>query len=146
MYYNDDYSSFTLENADKYTGLYYPMASETGLKSCVTPKLYGDSKLDQNTFLYEPASIEDLTEKRYSRNFWVLRDKKNPWSVTGASVWQMAEDKEKTTVTAGFMWHKIERTSADKALTASVLSFIPVNRNCEIHVVTIKNNSKSPSD
>lgn len=144
MYFNDDYTAFTLENAHKVTGLYYPLGSEAGLKSCVTPKLTGDSKLDQNTFLFEPASIEDLTEKRYSRNFWILRDKKNPWSVTGDSVWQMAEDKEKTTVTAGFMWHKIERTSADKALSASVLSFIPVDKNCEIHVVTVKNNLKSP--
>ena len=144
MYFNDDYTAFTLENAHKVTGLYYPLGSEAGLKACVTPKLTGDSKLDQNTFLFEPASIEDLTEKRYSRNFWILRDKKDPWSVTGDSVWQMAEDKEKTTVTAGFMWHRIERTSADKALSASVLSFIPVDKNCEIHVVTVKNNLKSP--
>ena len=61
MYFNDDYTAFTLENADKVTGLYYPLGSETGLKACVTPKLTGDSKLDQNTFLFEPASIEDLT-------------------------------------------------------------------------------------
>ncbi len=142
--FNEDNSAFTFEGADKVTGLYYPLASEEGLKSCVTPTLAGDSKLDQNTFLYEPASIEDLTEKRYSRNFWVLREGKNPWSATGASVWQMASDKESTTVTAGLMWHKTEHTSEDGELSASVLSFIPVDKLHEIHVVTVKNISKDP--
>ncbi|MBR5993398.1 MAG: cellobiose phosphorylase [Lachnospiraceae bacterium] len=142
--FNEDNSAFTFEGADKVTGLYYPLASEAGLKSCVTPTLAGDSKLNQNTFLYEPASIEDLTEKRYSRNFWVLREGKTPWSATGASVWQMASDKESTTVTAGLMWHKTERTSEDDELSASVLSFIPVDKLHEIHVVTVKNISKDP--
>ena len=144
MKFNEDNTAFTLEGADKVTGLYYPLASEAGLKSCVTPTLAGDSKLDQNTFLYEPASIEDLTEKRYSRNFWVLRAGKNPWSAAGASVWQMASDKESTTVTAGLMWHKTERTSEDGELSASVLSFIPVDKLHEIHVVTVKNISADP--
>ncbi len=142
MIFSEDFGSFTLEGADRVTGLYYPLASETGLKASITPTLSGDSKLDQNTFLFEPASIEDLTEKRYSRNFWVLREGKNPWSVTGSSVWQMAEGSETTSVTAGFMWHQTERTSFDKEIKASVLSFIPVNRNTEIHVVTIKNLSE----
>ena len=144
MRFNEDNTAFTLQGADKVTGLYYPLASEAGLKSCVTPTLAGDSKLDQNTFLYEPASIEDLTEKCYSRNFWVLREGKNPWSATGASVWQMADGDESTTVTAGLMWHKTERASADGELSASVLSFIPVDKLHEIHVVTIKNTSFEP--
>ena len=51
---------FTLENAENITGLYLPLAGERGLKSAVTPNLGGDSKIDQNTFLLEPVSIENL--------------------------------------------------------------------------------------
>ena len=52
---------FTLENAENITGLYLPLAGERGLKSAVTPNLGGDSKIDQNTFLLEPVSIEICT-------------------------------------------------------------------------------------
>lgn len=144
MRFNDDFTAFTLENADSFPGLYYPLASEAGLKSAITPRLSGDSKFDQNTFLFEPVSIEDLTEDRYSRNFWLLRKGKHPWSCTGASVWQMAEGKEHTEVTAGFMWHETTRTSADGEISAKILSFIPVDRLCEIHVVTLRNNTDLP--
>ena len=61
---------FTLENAENITGLYLPLAGERGLKSAVTPNLGGDSKIDQNTFLLEPVSIENLHSNRGTRNFW----------------------------------------------------------------------------
>jgi len=135
----DTKGTFRLENADKYSALYFPIASEAGLKSAVAPDLAGDAKLDQNHFLLEPVSSENLHNNRNTRNFWIIRDGKTPWSMTGNSVWQKAEEKESTTVEAGFMWHKIMRTSADKAMSTSVLSFVPVNKNVEIHVSEIKN-------
>lgn len=135
----DEKGTFRLENADRYTALYFPIAGEAGLKSAVAPDLAGDAKLDQNHFLLEPVSSENLHNNRNTRNFWVLRDGKKPWSLTGNSVWQKAEDLESTTVEAGFMWHKISRTSADGAIEATVLSFVPVNKNVEIHVSEITN-------
>ncbi len=53
-----------------YSGLYLPMAGEKGLKSSITPNLGGDSKTDQNHFLLEPVSIENLHNNRNTRNFW----------------------------------------------------------------------------
>ena len=48
-------------SAPKRSGqLYFPLASEDGLKSCVSPDLGGDAKLDQETFLLEPVSVENL--------------------------------------------------------------------------------------
>ena len=51
--------------------LYFPLASEAGLKSCVSPDLGGDAKLDQETFLLEPVSVENLHNNRSTRNFWL---------------------------------------------------------------------------
>ena len=84
--FTDKDGSFTLNNANGKTGLYFPLASEKGLKSAISPTLNGDLKIDQNSFLLEPASIEDLSERRGGRNFWILRAGHTPWSVTGASV------------------------------------------------------------
>ena len=71
----DEYGSFTAERPENISYLYFPLASETGLKSSVTPNLGGDSKLDQeivmtgyyvgnyNNYLYVlPVSIEPAGE------------------------------------------------------------------------------------
>ena len=42
---------FFMERPENYSYLYFPLASETGLKSAVTPTLGGDSKIDQEHFL-----------------------------------------------------------------------------------------------
>ena len=43
----DDGGTFALKNPEEVSGLYFPLASETGLKSAITPSLGGDCKLDQ---------------------------------------------------------------------------------------------------
>ena len=55
-----DDASFRLQNPEQISYLYFPLASEAGLKSAITPNLGGDSKLDQETFLLEPVSAENL--------------------------------------------------------------------------------------
>jgi len=139
MKFIDELGTFELENADCFSDLYFPLGSETGLKSVVSPDLGGDSKTDQNHFLLEPVSIEGLRNNKNSRNFWVLREGKTPWSLTGNSVWQQAEGVEHTKVTAGTMWHMIERESSDKELRSSITSFVPVEKNVEIHLAKIEN-------
>ena len=81
----DKNGTFELENADLYNNLYFPLAGEGGLKSCVTPLLGGDSKLDQNHFLYEPVSIENLAGNRLTRNFWCALEGGQVWSASGNS-------------------------------------------------------------
>ena len=102
---NDD-GDFTLKNPEEISGLYFPLAGEAGLKSAVTPTLGGDSKLDQESFLLEPVSIENLHNNRSTRNFWCITES-GCWSATGVSAEQEAvrftPAQEESDLTAGFM-------------------------------------------
>lgn len=141
----DKNGTFELEDADLCNNLYFPLAGEYGLKSCVTPVLSGDSKVDQNHFLLEPMSIENLNNNRLTRNFWCLVDGE-PWSANGNSAVQNAtrlgQDKEYCKVTAGFMWHKVERESDKLHVRSEITSFVPYDKNVEVHVVKIVNTSE----
>ena len=81
----DKDGTFTLDKAENYSYLYLPVANEKGLKARVTPDFGGDSKVDQNTFLMEPVSAENLHNNRSTRNFWCQIKGIGSWSVTGAS-------------------------------------------------------------
>ena len=61
--------TFSMENPENKSYLYFPLASETGLKSAVAPNLGGDAKVNQETFLLEPVSAENLHNNRSTRNF-----------------------------------------------------------------------------
>ncbi|MFI3214111.1 MAG: hypothetical protein R3Y24_12330 [Eubacteriales bacterium] len=86
--YLDKKGSFTFEDAQKYSYLYYPIASATGLKSCVTPQLHGDAKLDQNHFVLEPVSCENLHQSKAARNFWCRMQDGSVFSATGTSAYE----------------------------------------------------------
>ena len=62
--------TFVMEQPENYSNLYFPIAGEKGIKSSVTPNLGGDSKINQESFLLEPVSVENLHSNRGSRNFW----------------------------------------------------------------------------
>ena len=138
---------FTLENAENITGLYLPLAGERGLKSAVTPNLGGDSKIDQNTFLLEPVSIENLHSNRGTRNFWCRMADGAIWSVCGASAAQEAEKfgpkQEKSRVTGGFLWQALEREGA-QGLYAKTESFVTVRGEQEAMLVTLVNRAAAP--
>lgn len=70
--YTDKYGSFRMENPENNSYLYFPLAAESGLKSSITPLLGGDSKKDQNTFLLQPVSAEELHNLKSTRNFWCI--------------------------------------------------------------------------
>ena len=139
----DENGTFTLRRPENMSGLYFPLASETGLKSALSPNLGGDAKLDQETFLLEPVSIEDLHASRATRNIWCKVDGSGVWSVTGVSAEQelvkFSPAQDDSQVTAGLMRHALERTSRTFNLTAAVTSFVPKDRNVEILLVSIEN-------
>ena len=66
--FTDEHGSFTMENPEDTSYLYFPLASESGLKSSVTPNLGGDSKTNQDSFLLEPVSSENLHNNRSCRH------------------------------------------------------------------------------
>ncbi len=142
----DKHGSFTMENPDHISYLYFPLASESGLKSTVTPNLGGDAKLNQDCFLLEPVSSENLHNNRSCRNFWCTVDDIGSYSIVGNSAEQEAakfsDNQDESKLTAGLMWHTIERISKRFGLQSTVTSFIPKDDNVEIMHIVIQNTSK----
>lgn len=143
----NDKGDFSINNPENYTGLYFPIAGEMGLKSAVSPNFGGDSKIDQNSFLYEPVSIENLHNNKSGRNFWCIVEGIGAWSAVGLS----AEDEynkftpaqDETKLSAGFMTQTLVKKSVKYGLTAENLIFCPVDDNVEVMNVKITNTSDS---
>ena len=144
--FQDKKGTFTIQSPENYSGLYFPLAGDGGLKSSITPNLGGDSKTDQNHFLLEPVSIENLHNNRSTRNFWCRIEGKRCWSATGISAEQelqkFTEAQDKSILEAGFMWQKVTRTSAKYGLQSEITSFVDVDGAAEIELVRIKNISE----
>lgn len=139
----DDDGTFQLEQPENYSGLYFPIAGESGLKSAVTPELGGDSKVDQNSFLLEPVSIENLHNNRSTRNFWCHVENVGCWSAAGVSAEQLADKftdrQEQSSLTAGPMWQTVTRRSEKYKLRAALTSFVPVDADVEVLYIEITN-------
>ena len=150
MKFIDQHGSFQMKQPENTSYLYFPLASETGLKSSVTPKLGGDAKIDQETFLLEPVSSENLHNNRSSRNFWLLKNDRDVYSAAGASAEQESAQfsamQDESELTAGFMWHALKRSSRIHQLSSTVTSFIPKDCNAEIMYITVQNHSESMQD
>jgi len=142
----DNTAAFSLKQPENYSYLYFPIASDVGLKSALTPELGGDAKLDQNTFLLEPVSAENLHNNRNTRNFWCHIEGVGAWSAVGSSAEEFTkrhtEKQDESELTAGFMWHTLTRKSEKFGLQAEVTSFVPVDVNAEVMHVTITNIGK----
>lgn len=143
----DNDGTFRIENPEAFSGLYFPLASECGLKSAITPSLGGDSKLDQEGFLLEPVSVGDLHTSRSTRNFWCVTED-SCWSASGVSAMQEAArftaDQDKSTLTAGLMWQQVCRETKAPGFRAEITSFIPYNENVEIMTVRVTNTRENP--
>lgn len=148
--FTDREGSFRLSNPENISYLYFPLASEAGLKSSVTPNLGGDAKTDQETFLLEPVSSESLHNNRSARNFWCVSGSGAVFSLTGNSAAQEAvkftPEQEQSELTAGFLWHTLRRTAAALQLRTSVTSFVPVRENVEIAYITLENTSNDDQE
>ena len=140
--------NFILPSAENTSYLYFPIAGEAGLKACVTPNLGGDSKLDQEHFVLEPVSVENLHNNKNTRNFWLNFGGGRVWSAVGSSAEQEAERftdaQEESRVEAGFLWHRSVRESKRYGVNAEVTSFVPVDANVELMLVKLRNTSDQP--
>lgn len=129
--YIDRNGTFQLKNPEATNYLYFPIANENGLMSCLTPYLGGDSKMDQHHFWLEPVSSENLHNNKSTRNFWVNIKGQEPWSATGVSARQQmlifSDDKEETMLEAGVMWHRVTRSNTNLGVRSRITSFVPSN-------------------
>lgn len=141
--FTDNKGTFRVIDPENTSYLYFPIANEMGLKSSVTPLLGGDCKLDQNSFVLQPVSSEDLHNNKVSRNFWCDIKGKGLWSATGMSMKQLnkqlTDEKEKTLLDAGMLHHTMYRVSDEYGIGSKILSFVPVEDNIEIMKVDIRN-------
>lgn len=139
----DERGTFALQQPENISGLYFPVAGEQGIKSAVTPNLGGDAKVDQNGFLLEPVSVENLHNNRSSRNFWCRVEGVGCWSVTGMSAEEQAkrftDGQDESELTAGLMWQTVTRRSSKYGMEAKVTSFADVDGNAEVMYVEIAN-------
>jgi cellobiose phosphorylase len=149
-YFTDERGSFALPDAHKNSYLYFPLVSEKGMVSAITPTLHGDIKTGQNTFLTPPVSVGDLHSSRAARNFWVNVTGYGAWSATGNSAPQIArnfadEGAEQVDLAAGFLWHKVTRTNASMGLQAQITNFVPPDADqVELMRVTLTNLGEQP--
>lgn len=139
---------FLLKQPENISYLYFPLASTKGLKSAVAPNLGGDAKIDQETFLLEPVSVENLHNNRSVRNFWCVLDDSVVYSAAGASAEQestrFSSMQDESEITAGLMWHTLARFSQNHLLASTITSFIPWDNNVEIMYVTVTNKAAFP--
>ena len=141
----DKHGSFEMENPQHTSGLYLPVAGNTGLRSAVAPDFGGDAKLDQNHFLVAPKSISNLHADRDTRNFFCVFED-GLWSACGSSALQEADrftdNEDDVTLTAGRMWQTVKRTDKRRDVTAAVTIFSLLDASSEIMTVSIKNDSE----
>ncbi len=142
----DEKGTFALENPENYSYLYFPVAGEQGIKSAVTPNLGGDAKWNQNAFLLEPVSAENLHNNRSTRNFWCHVENLGSWSATGVSAEEesrrFTESQDNSEVVGGLMWQTMTRESRKYQLKSTIVSFVPLAHDVEIMKVTITNTGK----
>ncbi|MDP2980882.1 MAG: cellobiose phosphorylase [Candidatus Omnitrophota bacterium] len=132
----DDDAAFVAGNPDKVSRLYFPLVNESGMMSSITPKLHGDIKTGQHSFLTVPVSSEDLNNTLYNRNFWLYIEGLGAWSIAFG-------ESDETLVEAGFLWHKIIKINKKLGIKIEVLNFVPAeNEAVELMSVEIANISK----
>lgn len=139
---------FQLEHGDLSNYLYFPLVNEAGMMSAVTPTLHGGITSGHNTFLMEPVSVESLHSSSATRNFWIYVEGEGAWSVSGNSVRQQGdkfeENKEESSVEAGFLWHKLIRKHAKLGLVAETTNIVPPSEDqVELMKVTITNTGET---
>lgn len=143
IYLNNEDASFVLEQPENYSDLYFPIAGIERIKSAITPNLGGDCKLNQETFVLEPVSIENLHNNRSNRNFWCDVDGVGIWSATGnsaeAEMIKFTDRQDKSQLQAGFMWHTVSRKSLKYRLSAKITSFVPLEYDVECMYVELEN-------
>lgn len=136
----DKNGTFLAKNTGDTSFLYLPIASPSGVLSCITPTGRGDSRLSQNQYLLPPAVVEELQESMYGRNFWLDIEGTGLRSAFGFSLAQLAGE-DTMTLEGGMLWQKTSLEVAD-GVVCETLDFAPVGTaRTEVMQVKITNNS-----
>lgn len=135
---------FVLTDADQAAETYFPLANEGGIISSITPRLAGDCKTGQDTFLLAACSEQTLHESRATRNFWLQFADGTLWSAAGQSAAQQAarfgKGADEVMLYGGLLWQTVERANRALGVKAAVTSFVPAGQDTvELMRVTVTN-------
>ncbi len=121
---------------------YFPMCNTHAMKSSITPTLSGDAKLDQNSFILPPITIEDLENSLLRRNVFFRINDDFTWSISGQTPKQILTP-DKVDLYGDFLTHTIIRENT--LFKCTIESFVPsYNHDQELHKVTITNTNSNP--
>ena len=138
--FTDKNGTFLATDTGDTSFLYLPIASPSGVLSCITPSGRGDSRLSQNQYLLPPVVVEDLQESMAGRNFWFDIEGVGLRSAFGFSLAQLGAG-DNMTLEGGMLWQKTSLEIADGVL-CETLDFAPVGTaRTEVMQVTVTNNS-----
>ncbi len=133
---------FIFDEPEKINRLYFPLANEDEFMASITPFLQGDIKTGLNNFLMQPITSEDLYNISSGRNFWIHTEKGVSWAVNGIPAGTHCKDK--VTLKAGILWHRLKRRNESIGLQAEITNFVPVDGdNVEIMTVKVTNISSA---
>ncbi len=121
--------------------LYFPLCNEN-FKSCITPYLRGDSKIDQSSFLLQPQTRWDIQTSLVSRKIFL----KLKGKILRGHNFPSEYLKEEIKVKAGILWHKVIKKFLEYNLVMEILNFVPPREDLEIMEVAIQNNGRKNLD
>lgn len=141
--------SFTVPHADHLPVLYFPLMNSYGMKSYVTPDLKGDMAASFHKYLTAATVTEELHRNSSGRNFWITTKGQVPWSATGNSVYQKAQQwtgqHDEYTATGQFGAFTTRRQNKKTGIETAITVFVPeTNDFVELVKITVKNTGKQP--
>jgi len=126
--FKDKNGTFTVENPQKYN-LYFPLTNSNGtILSAISPNLAGDIKEDNDHFLLQPASIEDVRNNLLCRREFFIK--------TGKKTIRCSYPY-KDTAEYGLLYQKVTKNT--EGLRIEIINFIPQDFKVEVMQVDIKN-------
>ncbi|MFA5008113.1 MAG: cellobiose phosphorylase [Candidatus Omnitrophota bacterium] len=129
--FKDTNGTFTVENPQKYN-LYFPLTNAKGtILSSISPNLAGDIKEDNEHFLTQPATIDDVKNNLLCRRDFFIK--------TGNEIIRCSYPYKKDILECGLLYHKVTKQTSN--LCIEILNFIPHNLKTEVMRINIQNTS-----
>lgn len=129
--------TFLVSNVTDLSYTSFPLCNTLSMKSSIGPNLGGDAKIDQNSFLLLPTSVEDLANSLLKRSVFFRVNDEFTWSITGQTPKQILTP-DQVDMYGDFLVHKIVRSN--KLFSCEIESFVPSNDTYqELHKITVKN-------
>lgn len=130
--FTDNKGTFVVKEPQRFN-LYLPLTNKAGtLLSAISPNLAGDIKKDNEHFLTQPSSIEDIRNNLNCRRDFFIK--------TGKETLRLSCPYNKDCLEGGLLYQKITKSAG--SLKIQVLNFIPHDLAVEVMRITVKNEGK----